>query len=378
MAKKKKKSNKANIAIIVICGVLTLVLIIVLCVYLMIKNYIGKIDIVNPGEYVTGDYETETVETIQGETLPSEAVSEIESGNKEFIDNSEVAEADHVKNILLIGIDNRHFENVQIQPGNSDTMILISINEDTKEIYMTSFMRDLYVYIDYPKVMEEQRNPDGSQKYVDHYDQLNRANAQGGPELLLDTIENNFKVKVDEYICVNFYSLIDIIDILGGIEMTITDAEAEAANNYIRDMDFDRGVENWETANVLNGGGTLLLNGVQAVGYARERQTAGSDYARTERQRAVLNEVFNKAKSMSITKLNELANTILPMVTTNITETQIMAYVTDAITYLTYDIKQMRVPFDDLYTAQNINGHGMLVPDYAATSQRLIDAIYAE
>ena len=140
--------------------------------------------------------------------------------------------------------------------------------------------------------------------------------------------------------------------------MTLTDAEAEAANNYIRDMDFDRGVSDWETANVLTGGGDLILNGVQAVGYSRERQTSGSDFNRTSRQRAVM---------------NDLANSILPKVYTNMSESEILGMVADAVTYLGYDLEQYRVPFDNMY--ESVNGN--LLPDYEATNQKLQDIIFA-
>ena len=207
----------------------------------------------------------------------------------------------------------------------------------------------------------------------DGYDKINRANAVAGPEFLLDIIEGNFKIKVDDYILVDFYSLIDIIDILGGIPMTLTDAEAEAANNYIRDMDFDRGVSDWETANVLTGGGDLILNGVQAVGYSRERQTSGSDFNRTSRQRAVIEQIIVKAKKMSVTQLNDLANSILPKVYTNMSESEILGMVADAVTYLGYDLEQYRVPFDNMY--ESVNGN--LLPDYEATNQKLQDIIFA-
>ena len=155
--------------------------------------------------------------------------------------------------------------------------------------------------------------------------------------------------------------------------MTLTDAEAEAANNYIRDMDFDRGVSDWETANVLTGGGDLILNGVQAVGYSRERQTAGSDFNRTSRQRAVIEQIIVKAKKMSVTQLNDLANSILPKVYTNMSESEILGMVADAVTYLGYDLEQYRVPFDNMY--ESVNGN--LLPDYEATNQKLQDIIFA-
>lgn len=156
--------------------------------------------------------------------------------------------------------------------------------------------------------------------------------------------------------------------------MTLTDAEAEAANNYIRDMDFDRHVENWETANVLSGGGSLILNGVQAVGYARERQTSGSDFNRTSRQRAVIEQIIIKAKKMSVSQLNELVNTLFPKVYTNMTESDILGMVADAVTYLGYDVEQVRVPFDGMY--ESVSG-GNLLPDYEATIEKLQSIIFA-
>ena len=261
--KKKKKSNSKNIAIIATCSILALILIIVLCVYLVLKSYIGKINKVNPDDW-----------------------SNITSNT-----NGEGLEKDYVKNIVLIGVDNRHFENILYNPGNSDAIILVSFNSKTHKVYLTSIMRDTAAYIQYSDALKAKNS-----RLKDGYDKINRANAVAGPEFLLDIIEGNFKIKVDDYILVDFYSLIDIIDILGGIPMTLTDAEAEAANNYIRDMDFDRGVSDWETANVLTGGGDLILNGVQAVGYSRERQTSGSDFNRTSRQRAVIEQIIVKAK----------------------------------------------------------------------------------
>ena len=141
----------------------------------------------------------------------------------------------------------------------------------------------------------------------------------------------------------------------------------------MRALDFDRGVSDWETANVLTGGGDLILNGVQAVGYSRERQTSGSDFNRTSRQRAVIEQIIVKAKKMSVTQLNDLANSILPKVYTNMSESEILGMVADAVTYLGYDLEQYRVPFDNMY--ESVNGN--LLPDYEATNQKLQDIIFA-
>lgn len=368
--KKKKKSNSKNIAIIATCSILALILIIVLCVYLVLKSYIGKINKVDPDDWSNITSNTNEVQTDDDGNVISDTTmsDEINSSGAENFGDGEGLEKDYVKNIVLIGVDNRHFENILYNPGNSDAIILVSFNSKTHKVYLTSIMRDTAAYIQYSDALKAKNS-----RLKDGYDKINRANAVAGPEFLLDIIEGNFKIKVDDYILVDFYSLIDIIDILGGIPMTLTDAEAEAANNYIRDMDFDRGVSDWETANVLTGGGDLILNGVQAVGYSRERQTAGSDFNRTSRQRAVIEQIIVKAKKMSVTQLNDLANSILSKVYTNMSESEILGMVADAVTYLGYDLEQYRVPFDNMY--ESVNGN--LLPDYEATNQKLQDIIFA-
>lgn len=357
---KKNKKNK-HTALVVVCAVLTFILILVLCAYMFIKGYLDKINYMDEDDWDIIYEDWNLVES------PTE-LSELNGMGAGLFGNGKGVEKNYVKNFVLIGTDNRHFENITTQPGNSDSIIIVSINSKTKKIYLSSIMRDTAVYIPYTEDMKAKND-----KYKDGYDRINAANARGGPEFLLDIIEGNFKVKVDDYVLVDFYSLIDIIDILGGIPMTITDEEAAAANNYIRDMDFDRGVENWETANLLSGGGDLILNGVQAVGYARERQTEGSDFNRTGRQRAVIEQIIIKAKTMSLSKLDELADAILPKVYTNMKSSEIMGMIPDALVYLNYDVEQIRIPFENMY--QSIEGY--LLPDYNATIEKFQSIIFA-
>lgn len=364
----KKKSGKQNTALIVLCAIVALILVIVLCAYLVLKNYLGRINYVDPSDWSIEFIESTEPDTDEHGNIVESLPDEFNSIGEENYGDGTGIDKDYVKNYVLIGTDNRHFENIYTCPGNSDAIILVSVNTKTKKIYLTSIMRDTATYIKYTDDMKSKHS-----SWKDGYDKINAANARGGPEFLLDTIEGNFKVKVDDYVLVDFYSLIDIIDILDGIPMTITDAEAEAANNYIRDMDFDRGIPNWETANILKGGGNLILNGVQAVGYTRERQTTGSDYTRTARQRAVIEQIMIKAKGMSVAKMDEMAKKILPKVFTNMSENEIIGLIPDAITYISYDVEQLRIPFDGMYTTPN----GNLLPDYDATVKKLHDIIFA-
>lgn len=368
-----RKSNKKNIILIVICSIMAVILAVILAVYLLIRSYVNKINYIDPDEWdinMTQDANNPTEET-----NPTFDAQVNESG-KEFVNNSESIDKSYVKNYALIGVDNRHFEKITSNPGNADVIMILSVNTKANKVFITSIMRDTAAYIDYTPEMEEKHK-----NYKDGYDKINAANARGGPEFLLDTIEANFKIKIDDYILVDFYSLIDIIDILGGIPMKVSDAEAAAANNYIRDMEHDIYVQNhnlsdegFEPKNLLSGGGDLILNGVQAVGFARERQTEGSDYTRTSRQRAVIEQIIIKAKKMSVSKLDEMANAVLPKVYTNMTTNEITALISEAVTYLGYDIVQNRIPFDGLYTSEN----GNLMPMYKETVEKFHDIIFEE
>ena len=377
----KSGAKKKNTAIIVLCAVLALIFIVVLCIYLIINSKLNKINITNKGEYVTTEstaasQQTEPTTFAEASHDENTQLEQAESQGANFFENGEVAHSDNVRNILLIGVDNRHYEDISKNPGNSDVMILVSINKDKKKIFLSSFMRDTYAYIDYPAELE-------AIKYVDGSDKLNEANARGGPELLLDTIEGNFKVKVDEYVAVDFYSLIEIIDILGGVELTITDEQATVMNNYIRDMDMYRpNVTDYMNDNVFSQGGTYLMNGTQAVAYCRDRYSGGNDYGRTDKQREVLSLVFEKAKKMSLSQLNDICDAVLPLVYTNISKSEITSLITEVGTYLSYDMEQVRVPFDGLFTSSTATtrygNQGVLIPDYEATAAKLKATIYGE
>lgn len=260
-----------------------------------------------------------------------------------------VASSDHVYNLLLIGVDLRAGQNWN---GNSDSMILISINTNTHKIYMTSFMRDLYANI--PGV--------GA-------DKLNRAHAVGGGPLLLQTIEENYRVHIDNYASVNFYSLISIIDTLGGIDLDVSAEEATVANKYITEMCAGEGIS--PSGYYLSGGGTLHLNGMQAVAYSRIRYVGNADFGRTERQRKVLLQMFAKLQSEP-SQVTSFLNTVLPLVTHNMTQSTVTSLIVNAPSYLGYTVETYRVPFDGTYSYAG----EMLVPDFSYTISTLQSIIY--
>jgi LCP family protein required for cell wall assembly len=260
-----------------------------------------------------------------------------------------VAASDHVYNLLLIGVDLRAG---QTWNGNSDSMILISINTNTKKIYMTSFMRDLYANI--PGV--------GVAK-------LNRAHAVGGGPLLMQTIEENFRIHIDNYARVDFYSMIAIIDTIGGLDLNVSADEASVANMYIKEMCKGQGIS--PDPYYLSGGGTIHLNGMQAVAYARIRYVGNADFGRTQRQRTVLSQIFAKLQQ-NPSQVTSFLNTVLPLVTHNMTQSTVTSLIVNAPSYLNYTVEQYRVPFDGTYTYAG----QMLVPDFNYTIATLQSIIY--
>lgn len=213
------------------------------------------------------------------------------------------------RNIVLFGVDARAntYDN-----SRSDCIIIASINEDTNEVKLTSIYRDTYVYIE-----------------GHGYDKITHAYAYGGPELAINTINKNFDLDITEFVAVNFDAVVDIIDAIDGVNITIESDELNYINDYISAVDSQMGKRTPKVTKT----GNQTLSGVQALAYSRIRYTAGGDYKRTERMRDVLNASFNKAKTMSVGKLNNLADILLPKVCTNITSNEILSMIPNITKY---------------------------------------------
>jgi len=189
-----------------------------------------------------------------------------------------------VRNILLIGSDTRNAD----ERGRTDSMILLSINSTTKEITMTSFMRDMYVNI---------KGIDADGNDIDTWSKLNAAYVYGGAELLMDTIEYNFDIAVDDYVYIDFLSFVDIVDAVGGIELDISDEEAEGMKPPMAEQNKLLG--NKKGTDYLDKGGKKLhVNGNQALAYARLRYVGNADFQRTERQRTVITKIIEKGERL--------------------------------------------------------------------------------
>lgn len=207
-------------------------------------------------------------------------------------------ETDDVITIALFGSDFSEIYDVSA----ADATMILAIDTKNNKIKLCSLMRDIYLDL-----------PNGGKM------NLNYTILDGGPSSILKAINYNFNLKIDKFIQVDLERLPKIIDALGGIEMEITPDELQYINGYIDNIDKNNGTT---TEHIYNSG-TQLLNGTQASAYCRIRYTAGRDFKRTERQRDVLNALFVKFKDISLTEAPGMINKILPLVTTNLTNSEI-------------------------------------------------------
>lgn len=293
------------------------------------------------------------VDGLGGVKVSADELDSIHNKMSSMTDKKTASDND-IYNILLVGVDRRD----KTWNGNSDSMILVSINKKDNRVTMVSLMRDTYV--DIPDV---------------GYDKLNAAYAWGAGPLLCETITNTYKVQVDRYAAVDFFDLIEIIDIIGGVDMEITASEAEVMNGYILDMCNLMNVDGY-AHQVPVGGGYIHCDGVQAVAYARNRYVGNSDYQRTERQRYLIQQLMGEVKGMSVAQMTDKMQSILGHVTMNIPESEIWSMIPELPEMLEYKFETDRIPYDNMYDVIDVKGQGMLVPDWEPTIDKLHDFIY--
>ncbi|HIR89953.1 MAG TPA: LCP family protein [Candidatus Fimimorpha faecalis] len=265
-----------------------------------------------------------------------------------------LAEQKGVKNILLLGTDER----VSGEASRSDAIIVLSINENRKKIVMTSILRDSYVEI-----------PGYGKNRINHAYQM------GGAALMIQTIENNFKIPIDSYAKVDFFSFMGIIDKLGGVPITVTQEELGYLNGYIAEINTLQGLP--VNDGQLAQAGNYQLNGKQALAYSRIRYI-GTDFARTERQRTVLDGLFQQLKTASPKELYEISAIILPDITTNIGNMDLTKMIAKSVFYMKYDIIQNRIPMDGTWNDLVVGGQEVLEIDFEANREGLKSMIYGE
>ncbi len=260
-----------------------------------------------------------------------------------YVDESTLVSSDDVINILFMGTDARG----DVEGNRSDTMMLFSIDKQNKKLKLTSFLRDSYVYIP-------------SKGYNA---KLNAAFTYGGTQLVLDTIEYNYGIKIDNYLMVNFKVFRQFINLLGGITVDgVTAAEAK----YMR--------EEVKLPDVVEG--TNKMDGKTALWYCRIRYV-DNDFRRTERQRKVITSIVGKVLRTSPFKLMSIVKEVLPNISTDITQSELMSLaVGAALRYIHFDIQQQQIPAEGTWTNARINGQAVLKMDLEENKAILKSFLY--
>lgn len=351
--KKAKRSSAKRVALSVLCVLLALVLTVLLGGTIFAKHLLSQVNRVSHDTQPTM-----SVEELNA-FLQSEAAIEKEQAGEDATEstaptvnaedvvfeehNTQIGGEDSdIINILLIGQDRRENETGRTR---SDTMILCTFNKEAKTLTMTSFLRDLYV------------------KIPGYYNtKINAAYAAGGMSLLNQTLEENFGIHVDGNVEVDFSGFEKIVDLLGGVQMELRDDEARYINRHV--------------GSSLSGG-MQTLSGAEALLYARIRYLdADADFSRTNRQRKVISSLIDSYKNSSLTEILSLLEDVLPMITTDLTDAEIIGYATELFPLLAETtIVSQRIPADGQYQFATIDSASVILADMNAARELLEETI---
>ena len=254
----------------------------------------------------------------------TQAADEQEVQINESVAGSEVLSG--YTNIALFGVDKRAEDEGAY--GNSDTAIIASINNDTKEVRLVSLYRDTYMRVD------EDEYGNGI------YNKCNSAYLRGGPMQAVNMMNTNMDLDIENYVAVDFSAMATVVDCLDGLDIPMSYEEIEHMNNHCVETSQQTGMDYTpiekpdpapeDQSQIL---GTYHLNGVQVTAYCRIHQTASGDQGRTERQRLVLDLLAEKAKSASLTTLNDIVDQVFPLIQTNFSKSQLIRLGTSILTY---------------------------------------------
>ena len=249
----------------------------------------------------------------------------------------------------MVGADKRK---AWKEAGRSDSVMIATMDLKHKQLKLTSLMRDMYV-----KIPGHGEN------------RFNAAYSFGGVSLLYQTIAENFGIKLDGYVVVDFAAFKEVINTIGGVEIELTDAEYQYLVKAYANKD--------DSAKYVKPG-LNLMNGNQALAYTRIRQDAKADFGRTQRQRNVLQSIFTKVKGMSIGELKDLMNKILPSIVTDLTNDEITSYLLSVVMMGTTKFEQMRIPVDNSFQDAKIRGMAVLVLDFQKNQEALRNFIFED
>lgn len=340
----KKKSSAGKKVLIILLAILLALLLVVLGVLIYVDRLVGLINYVGDTVPTMNAQEMEDFLNENQETIdPDFTGNVVDPDDVDWGDQSgETLEHNDIINIMLVGQDRRPGES----RARSDAMILCSFNKATKEFTMTSFMRDMYVSIP---------------GYSAH--KMNSAFAWGGFSLLNETVKENFGITIDGNFSVDFNSFTEVIDIIGGVDIYLTSSEANYMNAIVSMRCYE---------------GMNHLNGEAALTYSRIRNIGNADFGRTARQRNVINAIVQKCMTLSLSELNNLMERVLPQLSTNMEKSTIMGYAAELLPMVAgIQINDsVRIPADGTYSFSWVSGMSVLMPDFDANRQLLMEAIY--
>lgn len=253
----------------------------------------------------------------------------------DILKNEGVTSGTGYQNFVIYGVDSR--EGKLTKDAHSDAIIICSLNKATNDIRLVSVYRDTYL-----------DNTNGE------YRKATECYFFGGPERSINMLNKNLDLDIEDYVTVDFKAVIDAVDLIGGVDIDVTEDELPYINGYQTENSAVTGAE----ITPVESAGYQHLNGIQALAYCRIRYTAGYDFKRTERQRAVLGQIFEKAKAMGVTTLLQIVDKILPEVSTSFSNTELIA-LASGITSYTFG-ETTGFPFEQV--AANIAAGDCVVP----------------
>ena len=263
-----------------------------------------------------------------------------------------------ITNVLLIGVDNNNVGGLD-KFGNADGIMLVSINSNTKQLTLTSFMRDTRI-----------RQP---REYEKKITEIYHA---GGAKLLIEAIEQSFGIHIDNYILVNYLNVIDIVDALGGLDIELSADEIQTMAGKIRNLEILTGRLIGENALRPDQAGMLHLNGVQTSAYLRIRPSSTNyDSGRTARARKVVTLILEKVKKMSTGEKSAFADTFIPKIETDMSDADILAFSMSASFFMDFELFSAKIPLDGAYKDSN-DGNAYIIPDFEVNNKYLYESIY--
>lgn len=261
-----------------------------------------------------------------------------------------------VMNILLIGVDNDNLAGMEAR-GNADGLMLLSVNTKTKQIVLTSIMRDISI-----KVPDKYRT------------KITLVYRDFGTETLIDTIEYNFGITIDNYALVNYLNVIEIFDALGGLDMEISKGEINGMNSKMDNLNSLTGDPKGTDFLSAEDEGMTHLNGKQIAALLRIRNVGGNDEGRTERARKIILAAKDRVSEMGLVELNSFSDVVLKNITTDITANEALGLLAQVPAYLKYEFVSNRIPIDGSYTSDG----SYIYVDYEENIAALHKAVFGD